>query len=183
MAIVLDPNRSFVNILIYYIEEKKKAGNSVFHFIDNPEMMDDWRRKGYKTKEEYLQEAQAIHQFSADPAALAKNLAQGPRVAAIPDDKLIEALNTTWKRPTWKEQNITFAQSLRPIGGEMEIDPLKYRELKLKTSLKKWDAKDDDGNPIPLTPDNMDNLCPEFAAYLLKAFERVTEPTDDDLKN
>ena len=63
----------------------------------------------------------------------------------------------------------------------MDIDPLKYRELKLKSGIKKWDAKDDDGNSIPLTPENIDNLCPEVAAYLLKAFERATEPTEAEL--
>lgn len=164
MAIVLDPNRSFINILVHLIEEKKKNGSSLFHFIESAESLQEWKTKGFKTREEIAQEFQSK--------------------TAKPDyDKTIELINTTWKRPTWKEQNSIFAQALRQVNGEMEIDPLKYRELKLKTCLKKWDAKDDSGNPVPLNAENIDNLDPSVAAYFLKVFEKTTEPSETDLSN
>jgi hypothetical protein len=177
MPIVLDPTKSFVNITIYYIEERKKNGNSVFHFINSAESLEEWKAKGYKTRQEITQELQNVNpnnQFNVPKATT-------PQVIAA-HNKIIEVIQTVWKRMTWKEQNAVFAQSLRVIAGESEIDALKYRELKLRTCLKKWDAKDDDGNPLPLTPETLDNLCPEVASELLRSFERVTEPSEEDLK-
>lgn len=173
MPIVLDPAKSFVNITVYYIEEQKKNGNSIFHFITSPELMEEWKAKGYRTRQEILQEVQNV---SVSQSSIPKITAQASF------SQVIESLNTVWKRMTWKEQNTIFAQSLRVVGGESEIDALKYRELKLKTLLKKWDAKDENGNPYPLTAETLDNLCPEVASELLRAFERVTE-ADDERKN
>lgn len=169
MSIVLDPNKSSVQISIFYIEEKKKNGNSVFKFATSGEQMEEWKTKGYRTRGEILQESQGT--------ATTPNAARPIQVRTV-----IEVLNTTWKRMSWKEQNTIFSQSLRIVGTESEIDALKYRDMKLKMCLKKWDAKDDEGSPIPLSTDTIDNLCPEVASELLRAFERVTEPSDDDQK-
>lgn len=110
-----------------------------------------------------------------------KDSIRGVRVVKRPD-VTTKALTTFWKRMTWKEQNIIFSHAIRIVGEANEIDNIKYREMKLKTCLKKWDAKDDDGNDIPLNDQSIENLDPLIASSLLKQFEEATEPSNDDLK-
>lgn len=93
-----------------------------------------------------------------------------------------EVLNTTWKRITWQEQNVIISRSLRSLKGTPEMDPLKFRDLKLKTCLKQWDAITEDGDPIPCTPEMIDNLDPVLANDLLKKYESACEPLEDELK-
>ena len=163
MSIVLDPNRDqLLSIELHYVEIKKKRGNTVFHVIHNAQEFEEWKAKGYTPIAELKQGQQA--------------------------DKVIQKIQTSWRGIRWKEQNIIYSRSLRPSqkpDGTMfdTIDPLKYRDLKLKMCLKKWDAKDEKGNDIPVTDDIIDNLEPTVAHELLAAFEKVTEPNDDDLKD
>ena len=91
-------------------------------------------------------------------------------------------LDTTWRRPSWGEQNVILSQSLRYKGISLDVDILVYQDLKLKTCLKNWNAKDDDNNPIPLNNDAIDNLDPVISSALLKQFESISEPSDVDLK-
>ena len=62
------------------------------------------------------------------------------------------------------------------------MDPAIYRSLKLKTCLKNWTAKDDNNNPVEVTPENIDNLNPDVAQAIIDAFERVTELSSEDIK-
>ena len=162
MSIVLDPNRDqLLSIELHYIEMKKKRGNLIFYFIHSAEEMEEWKTKGYI------------------PIG---DIKQGQQT-----DKVIQKIQTFWKAIRWKEQNIIFSRSIRPSqrpdGTVMDtIDPLKYRDLKLKTCLKKWDVKDEKGNEVPVNDDVVDSLDPTVAHELLTAFEKVTEPSDDDLK-
>ena len=48
----MEPNKNLVNITTFYIEEVKKTGNSVFHFVESPEQMSDWKTRGYSTRVE-----------------------------------------------------------------------------------------------------------------------------------
>lgn len=168
MGIILDPAKSLIHIAIYYVEEVKKHGHSIYHFIHDQDDFDNWRSKGYvlRTEAEQHKKDNPIN----DPSNAGNSL---------PHDKYIETINTTWKRANWKEQNHIFSQSLRIINSESEIDPLKYRDLILKTCLKKWDVKDDNGNPIPCNPEMIDNLDPEAAKEMISAFERVTESQEN----
>ncbi len=167
MSIVMKPNQQLVNIVTYYIEEVKKAGSSVFYFIDSAESMESWKRKGYITR--------------GDMARMRKD-------GEVVDDKVIEELHTVWRSMTWKEQNEISSKCLihlpAPEGqSRTQWDGIRFRDMKLKTCLKGWDLVDDSGNKIPVTPENIDNLVPEVAHQLASDFEKMTEPSEDDLGN
>ena len=89
---------------------------------------------------------------------------------------------------TWKEQNQIYSRCLRQIPEaegktRTELDMIMYRDMKLKTCLKKWDLKGDNQQDIPITENIIDQLVPEVAQELLNNFEKVTEASEDDLKN
>lgn len=169
MSIVLDPNKQLVNIVTYYIEKEKKAGNSVFYFINSAESMDEWKNKGYITKSGLAEKRKSGEDFATQAG-------------------IIEELRTTWRRLTWKDQNDISAKSLMHIPTQdnqtrIQWDGIKFRDMKLKVCLKGWDLTDENGNKVPITNEVIDNLVPEVANQLLNDFERVTEPSEDDLGN
>lgn len=184
MGILLDPNKKFVSIDIYYIEEVKQHGNSVFHFIRSRDDMDHWRKKGYIPEQEQSNTVADINERPQMPSG--PPAPQQAKPKADPN-KIIKKLTTHWTKLTWKDQNAIISRSLKTVTlGEgrtaNELDGVRYRDLKLKTCLKKWSLTDDAGQPIPVEPDIIDNLDPTVAQELLSSFEKVTEPTEDELK-
>jgi hypothetical protein len=156
MSIIIDPAKTLVSIEILYLEEEKRHGNTVFSFIRSKEELDQYVSDGYSPD-------------STDPS------------------KKIKSLKTIWKRLNWKEHNSIIAKSMlqavSPTGqASSRLDPIIYRDQKLKTCLKKWDLKDDEGKDVELNDMIVDNLAPDVAQELLDAFERVTEMTSADLK-
>ena len=170
MGILLDPSKQFISIEIFYVEEVLKHGNSIFHFIRSADDLAEWKSKGY------VVEGEAASVSPTTPSMEAK---QTP-------DKLISKLITHWTKPIWKDQNIIISRSLKTTatgdGTVNELDGVKYRDLKLKMCLKKWNLTDEKGQVIPVEPQIIDMLEPVVAQELLSNFERVTEPTSDDLK-
>lgn len=168
MPIVLDPSKSFVNITLFYIEQKKEHGNSVFHFVASRKEFDEWKTRGYRTEEELRTAATEQSKVPVDPT------------------KIIEKIITTWKRLTWKDQNTIYSRCLKTVPGidgkpTVELDTILYRDLKLKTCLKKWDIRDESGQILAVAPETIDLLVPEVAQEMLNAFERVTEASSFDL--
>lgn len=166
MGILLNPDRRFISIDIYYVEEIKQHGNSVFHFIHSPSEMNEWKAKGYVLEGDQPQ-----------PAGTAQKK----------PEKMIHRLNTNWTRLTWKEQNTITAHCIKTVSGSdgrtaYEIDGIKLRDLKLKMCLKKWNLIGEQGQHIEVTPEVIDTLDPVVANELLSSFERVTEPSEVDLK-
>ncbi|MHA2279293.1 MAG: hypothetical protein ACXAC5_00170 [Promethearchaeota archaeon] len=179
MSIVLDPSKSFVNFQMMYVEEKdEKHKNSRFHFINSRLEFDEWKKKGYVTSDE-------LEKSNLNPGKSEPGMPEKPPINA---SKVIQILRTWWSRMTWKEQNQVYARCLRQSADaegktRTELDMIAYRDFKLKTCLKKWDLKDDDGQDIPVSEQIIDNLYPEVAQELLNHFELVTEASDDELKN
>jgi len=180
MSIVINPDKEFINIRIYYIEEPKEQGISVFNFIKNKDEFQVWTAKGYKTEEDLIKEKLLENPtMQHNP----QNPIQVPKDAN--DGKVIREIHSSWRRMTWAETNQVWSQCLKQIAGKdgapkVDFDGIKYRELKLKKCLKGWNVRDDSGNPIPLTPESIDNLIPEAARELLDNFEKVTETTEKE---
>jgi len=186
MSIVLDPSKNFVTIQIMYIEEKdSKHGNARYYFINSRADFDKWKSKGYLTEEE-------MEKITAVPAPAPQKEQPGmpvqpPKPLQDPT-KIISILRTWWSRMTWKEQNQIYSRCLRQVPGaegkiRTELDMIAYRDMKLKTCLKKWDLKDDSKQEVPITENIIDSLVPEVAQEMLNNFEMVTEASEDDLKN
>jgi len=179
MSIVLDPSKSFVTIQLMYIEDKdEKHGNSRYYFVNSRADFDKWKAKGYQTEEEITK------------AAAVPDKQPGMPVKPPQDPtKVIQVLRTWWSRMTWKEQNQIYSRCLRQVPGanegatRTELDMISYRDMKLKTCLKRWDLKDDAGQDIAVSEVIVDQLVPEVAQELLNNFELVTEAGEDDLKN
>ena len=81
-----------------------------------------------------------------------------------------------WKLITWEEQSIIFANSLK----DKQIDPILYRDQKLKKCLKR--IVDTDGTAIDVSDEVINNLGAELASELLSSFETITEPSENDFK-
>ena len=163
MPIVLDPDKPLIAISIYFVEETKRHGNSVFHFVKSRSDFDDWKSQGY------------IPEDAIEPDA--------PR-----PEKVINKIITHWKTISWKDQNSILSKSLRQTIKQdgtpyQEIDAIAYRDLQLKTCLKRWDLTDEKGKPIDVSAAVIDNLDPAFANELLASFEEVSNPSSEDLKN
>lgn len=184
MSIVLDPSKNFVAIQIRYIEEQdEKHGNVRYHFINSRAEFDKWRTKGYLTETEMSEELSG-----PNPDPVQKNQPGMPLQPPKPPQdpkKIISVLKTWWSRMTWKEQNQIYSRCLRQVGAEgktrTEMDMISYRDLKLKTCLKKWDLKDDNGQEMPITDTIVDQLVPEVANELLSNFELVTEASEEQM--
>lgn len=185
MSIVLDPSKNFVTIQIMYIEESDpKHGNTRYHFIESRADFNKWKEKGYLTEEEISQSklTPELTPEEDQPGMPAKP----PPPTPHDPTKIIQVLRTWWSRMTWKEQNQAFARCLKqiPEGDQIrtEMDMIAFRDIKLKTCLKKWDHKEN-GVDVELNESVIDNLVPEVAQELLRNFDKVTEVTEEQLKN
>ncbi len=177
MGIILDPDKNFVTVQLMFVESKdEKHGASKFYFVNSRADFDAWKKKGYST----VDEGKTLDS-AEDKPGMPKKPIQDPK-------KIIQVLRTWWSRMNWKEQNQIYARCLRQStdseGKTMtELDMISYRDMKLKTCLKRWDAKDDDGKEIQLGDNMIDLLDPTVAQQLLSEFEKVTEASEEDLKN
>lgn len=175
MSIVMDAS-SLITIQIMYIEETRKHGSTVFRFIHSQDELDGWKEKGYLTQEEF----DSTKMTKIDPGM--------PEAPVADPNKIISVLNTWWSRMSWKEENACYSQCMNNIVGTdgtpiMTVDAIKMRDMQLKTCLKKWSLTDNEGREVPISDLVIDNLVPEVANELLSAFEKVTEVSEEDLKN
>ncbi|KKM73774.1 hypothetical protein LCGC14_1407050 [marine sediment metagenome] len=158
MPVILNTDPPLISIDIYYIEEEKAQGHLVYHFMRSKDDMDEWTEKGYCLENEMTENAAGK----------------------------IEKLITAWKRLTWKDYNSIVSQCLRFTGKDddrkAEIDPVQFRDLKLKTCLRRWNVCDATGAQVEVNVANIDAIIPEIANELLYSFEKVTEPGEQDLK-
>jgi len=176
MSILIDAS-NLVAIQVFYIEEKSKHGGSVFHFIRSQDEFEEWKQKGYITQEDFDKFSQT-HQ-------LEPGMPESPK---HDPEKVIQGLQTWWSKMSWKEHNSIYSQCLKQVNGpdgipQTILDMLSFRDMKLKTCLKKWSLTDGEGQEIPVSPIVIDRLVPEVAQELLSSFEKVTEISEDDLKN
>ena len=176
MSIILDAG-SLISVQLMYVENfDEKFGTTTFSFLHSKEDFAEWKKKGYLTTDE----VEEIKKQQSIP-----NDKPGAPEKTIDPKKVIIILRTWWNRMTWKEQNQTYARCLSQIpDGEgrtrTELNLLLFRELTLKTCLKKWDLKEA-GKEIPLSEKIIDSLVPEVAQELLSTFEKLIEPKEKDL--
>jgi hypothetical protein len=91
----------------------------------------------------------------------------------------------TLKPLTWKQHNdIQRAATVnRGPGMGSDLDWVLYKERKLVTILKSWDAKDSDGKAVPVNQENIFKLCPQVAEALLNEFDKATVLGDEERGN
>lgn len=176
MPIVLDPSKNFVQIRIFYTEEKSSQGETVYKFITTQEEMKSLRESGFAHESEVK-----------DLQQTKKEAIPGMPVGATFDPaKIIYSINTKWKRMLWRDHNVIYSKCYKIIPNpdgttRAEFDSFVYRDLKIKQCLKEWDLKDERGLAAPVTPEAIDSLLPDVAIEMLNAFERYTEATNEEL--
>lgn len=174
MPLILDPKRSIITIHIYFIEEKRDHGNTIIHFIRNKDEFELWKAKGYKLRNE-------VDEYKKEPSPVSLESKPKPKNTES-EEKYIDILKTHWKQLTFKDEITLSSQSLRNVVGQegstYEIDLIRFRELKLKSCLVGWDAKDENGYPIPINEETIDNMRPDLARELLDTFNKVISPTN-----
>jgi hypothetical protein len=97
----------------------------------------------------------------------------------------IKLLKTHWGKESWKATNTMIRGSMgfNAATGQPMVDAASFRDTRLKTLLKAWDAKDDAGVPVPCTPDNIDLLQNDIATALLNAYDAKTLVSKEELGN
>ena len=100
------------------------------------------------------------------------------KIEDIEEDKRKDYLKVVFKmKPTnWKIYNDLQRSALvdKGTGDGEQIDWIKYKETKLIQILADWDAKDKDGNKIPVSKEAIFNLSPTIAESLLNEYDKKT---------
>jgi hypothetical protein len=96
----------------------------------------------------------------------------------------VKELSTQWIRPSFKQMNdlIREASVTDPYKPDRDLDPFIYRALVLEKFLRHWDIQED-GKPVPPSPDNIGRLDPVVASALIDAFNKHNVPSEEFLKN
>lgn len=124
------------------------------------------------------------------------SLKKGKKLVILEDEKaqeimnkdpnaIIEKLITTWRFPTWKEQNDIAAESSRVVDsltGQKQFSYIHYRDSTIKKCLKGWNLTVNE-KPVPVTPEAIDSLPGPIIMALYQKFEKVSEYTEDEVKN
>jgi hypothetical protein len=63
--------------------------------------------------------------------------------------------------------------------GERYFDYKAYKEERLKTLVKSWSAKDDEGNPVPVTQDTVMELVPSIGDAIVKGYDEASFYDED----
>lgn len=174
MPLLLQPNKDLIHLEHLYTEKQTKHGKSIFTFIDSPEQLKTMIDNGC-IMEEDVRQAMAEHQarreeFQLDPS------------------KVIRKIRTDWAPLNWRESNNIYSSCMKQTtladgNPSIELDAIKFRDQKLKTCLKNWDIKDDNGQNVPLNAATIDTLASEVAQKLIDDFDRVTQVPEEELKN
>jgi hypothetical protein len=96
----------------------------------------------------------------------------------------VETINSKWKQSNWQEENSILDKCMRTndMTGMPETDFIKYRDMKVKTMLKDWDLRAEDGTKINCNKDMINRLPAEIVFALLNKFESLTAFDADEQK-
>jgi len=174
MGVLLNPNKNLIHLEHLYIERERPHGSSTFTFVNSKEELENHTSKGFILESD-IQKLQAEAQAKREEFK-------------VDSQKVIHAIHTDWTPLNWKNMNNIYSTCMKQTtsaSGEVNIDldVIKFRDQKLKACLKQWDVKDDSGQVVSVTVDTIDMLAPEVAQKILEDFEKVTEVSEQDLKN
>ncbi len=97
----------------------------------------------------------------------------------------VNILQTKWRNVTWKEQNdlVKATTKHNPMNnGRVDVDYGLYRDLRIKTCLVRWDAKDENNQDIPVTKENIENMDSVIVTALVDRYETAITPDDEEEK-
>ena len=104
--------------------------------------------------------------------AIEKMQTEGQQVTVA--DRSVKVLVTKWKILNWGEQNDIARRSERQTPeGLPDMDNIRFRDLRIKKCLVDWDLSDDHGQPIPVSPQLIDQLPSDIIFALTLRYERA----------
>jgi hypothetical protein len=100
--------------------------------------------------------------FHTEKDGILKFYMKEPMPAEVEENMFI------FRRPNWGDQNAIMETTLRIdlTSGTPIMDPYKYIDAKLKVLLKSWSLKDNKGEPLKISSENIDKLDPNLIEYL-----------------
>lgn len=84
---------------------------------------------------------------------------------------------------SWGLYNQLQEDALDVEGENKRWNIKKFKENKLKRTIKEWDAKTEKGDPIPVNEKTILSLSPSIAETIIKAYDEVIFLNEDDEKN
>ena len=99
------------------------------------------------------------------------------------DKKKYSVLNLKMIELSWGLYNQLQEDALDVDGDSKRWNIKKFKENKLKKTIKEWDAKTDKGDAIPINEKTILSLTPTIAETIIKAYDEVTFLNEDDEKN
>ena len=178
-------NRNTIDILLYYKEVKTDADFTKIIVLEDED--------GEKLLKEQEERDQKIEDIKKNQEKRSKLQSQdGSKNVDIPDvaaDKEVNfrvyVLKTQWKTLSWKEQNDITQQSTyyNQEASFNDLNIWKFRDLRIKYCLVSWDLKDDNGQPIPLNSDMLDQLSGDVVLALVSKYDDAISLSDEESKN
>ena len=96
----------------------------------------------------------------------------------------VHCLNTVWKVMSWKDDNEIVKQSTYfNVNSSMnDLDPFKYRDLRIKQCIRSWDMKDDKGNAIQFRPELIDKMPSDIVHALIAKYDSAMTIDEEEEK-
>jgi hypothetical protein len=107
------------------------------------------------------------------------------KMKADPQSKeSVQCLKTKWIQQSWRanQDMVMKCYDYNHTTEKSTFNPLKLRDVRLNTCLVDWDAKTEDGEPIPCNEYNIGNLHIDIAAALVDSYEKFIASDDDELE-
>jgi len=102
------------------------------------------------------------------------------------DAKKYSSLKLTMRELTWGLYNDIQETAMVDDGrgiGEKVFSFKVYKETRLKALIKKWDAKDKDGKPVPVNDKTLYNLAPSIGESILLIYDSFSLLSEGEEKN
>jgi hypothetical protein len=100
----------------------------------------------------------AVHVWEADGQVEASY-----QESDIPKEVKADRVEFTFKRPNYADSNAIMQSSGLNVDGTGGINFLIFQNTVLRSLLKGWNLKNEDGDKVPFTNANINNLIPAIA--------------------
>lgn len=97
----------------------------------------------------------------------------------------IQKIETRWSVLNWRENNQVMEsayQVVNPQAGTRVYNFVSHRDAIIKRALKEWDQTIN-GQPVPVTPDLIDQIDADIILGLYDKYQKLTEESKEEEKN
>lgn len=88
----------------------------------------------------------------------------------------IYEFEAVFRKPSYRDDVNVLSDSLRSDGNNVELNPAALRYLRLNQLLESWTLVDEDGKPVPATPESIDSLSSAVGNALVLGLDAALNP-------